>query len=470
LLIFSDVQVVSLKDGDALARRYDVRGCDTVDPAITWRKCGKGFAAWFAFDVPKTIWILHQGRPIQDYHEGQGYSKNTKLQVIGDHSRRVLYSDEIVFLLQNMLARRGQPFIYQIPPDAHGRSPDALFFWSGDEYFGPTELSIKSSDWMRGKGLPYHVNIGIERTPGKGDGHPMTREELKHIQDNGHEVSLYYMLYDDDNYDITPERIKKQSDMFVERFGFRPVCTLPYNCCWKGWAEPARWMAAAGGKADNSFFSFPYRPYDHPSRNSPYFGFAQGTGYPFFFWDDAEHNNERIPFIEEPVVCYELGHRALGTTNRPHDTKTSYSHEVHAPIDVAAEYHLALNFFYHQQSITNNQVVREAIEEILRYVEYRGINVLHLGANAAAEWWFARSAAQVENVVCQDDTVNFSIACDYTGGIVVKALLKDDHPPEVTCDDQPAKWEIKKDFCGNWVYVTVPAGRHQIGIRGVLNQ
>ena len=464
LLILSEFESVSLRDGVELARLYDRDGRDRKEPAISWRSHGKGFAAYFAFDVPKTVWLLHQGRPIQGVSEGQGYSKTSALQVIGENSRKILYADEIAFVLQNMLARVRQPFIYQIPPDGE-KVPDALICWGGDEYFGPTELSLKSSDWMKSKGLPYHVNIGVEKTPGKGDGHPMTGAELKHILDNGHEVSLYYMLYDDNNFDITEERIKCQSDLFHRRFGFRPVCTLHYNCSWKGWAEPARWMANAGGKGDNSFGCFPPQPYDHPMRNSPGFGFGQGTGYPFYFWEAYDRGNERIPFIEEPIACYEIGHRGLGTKGRRPDRDARMPQEVHAPIDMAAEYHLLINMFYHQGSVAGFEGAREAIEEALRYIRYRNLSILHMANNQVCEWWFARSQATVNHVAGSDNGISFSCGCGYGAGMIIKLILPDGAAATVLSDGTAVPHLIRREMGASWVYFIVREGEHQVSVR-----
>jgi len=462
LIILSDFLSVSLNDGIELGRLYDPDGAPRMEPAITWRRIGNGYAGYFAFDAAKTVWLLHQGRPITSVN-GEGYEKATSLQVIGERTRKICYADEIVYVLQNLIAQAGHPFIYQIPPDGD-KIPDALLYWGGDEYFGPVENSLVSSDWMRSKGLPYHVNIGIERTPGKNDGHPITKEQMRHImEDNGHEVSLYYMLYEDNNYDITPERIKHQSDLFYKRFGFRPLCTLHYNTSWKGWADPARWMAEAGGKADNSFSSQPCRPYDHPIRNSASYGFGQGTAYPFFFWDDYRHGNERIEFIEEPIACYEIGHRTLGRAVK--DPLALMPQDVHLPLDRAIEYHQVINMFYHQVSVATRAPVRAAIEEILRYIEYREADVLHMANNQVAEWWFARSSSEIRDIIADPGGATFTVSSGYPAGLIVKLLI----PQGKVCDSvtsgkkNPVQ-KIRHEFGSDWIYLMVPSGKHRVSI------
>ena len=91
-------------------------------------------------------------------------------------------------------------------------------------------------------------------------------------------------------------------------------------------------MLKAGGQADNSFGG-PPRPLGHPMANGPWFGFGFGTAYPFFFRDDHEHQNQRIDFLEEPILCYEVGHRGSITGK---DKETRAEEEVHAPMDMAA--------------------------------------------------------------------------------------------------------------------------------------
>jgi len=464
LVIFSDIEVVNLREGTELARLYDTAGFDMKAAAVSHHTYGKGSAVYFAFDVAKTVWLLHQGRPLTGKDpDGEGYSKTGAMQLIGENSRKICYADELVLLLQSMLARTRQPFIYQIPPDG-GKIPDALFYWSGDEYFGPAELSTESSNWMKSKGLPYHINIGMEKTPGKEDGHPLTLEEYKHILDNGHEVSLYYMLYDDNDFDITQERIERQSNLFHQRFGCRPGCTLHHNCSWTGWTEPARWMAAAGGKADNSFLAFPPKPHDHPTRNVPFYGFGQGTGYPFFFWEDWTQGNRRLEFIEEPIACYELGHRHLGRGHIDPDADRAY--EVHGPVDTALKYHQVINVFYHPCSIVQHEKTRNAIEEILRYIEYRNKPVLHLANNQVADWWFARSKSGINSVRAGDNGVSFESICDYRPGIIVKLLLPPESEPRVLCDGkESADITIKKEFGGHWLYFIVPSGSHKLQVQ-----
>ena len=123
---------VELAGAIALAGLYDSSGRDLKSSAIHWNGYGRGAAAYFAFDPAKTIWILHEGRPLDPPDKEIPYPRAADKCVIGNNSRKVPYADELCFLLQNMMARSSQPFIHQVPPEGD-TIPDALFYWGGDE-------------------------------------------------------------------------------------------------------------------------------------------------------------------------------------------------------------------------------------------------------------------------------------------------------------------------------------------------
>ncbi len=454
LLIFSDIQCVQADDtAIELGRLFDPSDRDLECPAILWRPYGKGYAGFFAFDVAKTVWLLHQGRPLDPPAEGSAHQGSKDMQIMGANSRKIPYADEICFVLQNMLAQNPQPFIHQIPPE-NGRVPDALLYYGGDEYQGPTELSLKASDWMKDKGLGYHINME-ER-------HPATAQEVKHILDNDHEVSMYYDLLRDGKVLPMEENIYLDlAEQFFKKFGFRPCVTVNHWLRWRGWAQPAKWMLKAGGKADNSFTATPI-PSDHPLMNGPVYGFGQGTGFPFFFYDDATGQNQRIPFMEQPIICYETGHR--GSVQ---DYRTDASEEVHLPVDMALKYHMVMNFFYHPNCVANFPLCQKAIEEILRYIDYRGAFVLHWGNDRVAKWWESRQRANVQATAQDDHKISIACECDWPSGMVIKMLLK--RPIDRVTLEGPAGWrpatfEIKNEFAGNWLYVIVPPGKYTVSV------
>lgn len=456
LPVFSDIRRVAARQCVELARLYDHDDNDARHPAITVHEYGAGKAAYFAFDAAKTVWILHQGRPLPLGPASEHLSKTSQLQVIGRHSRKVPYADEVVFLLQNMIALGRLPFIHPVPPDGE-QVTDALLCWSGDEYFGPADISLAASDWFRDQGLPYHINIGVEQTQGEQDGHPMTPEQFRRIADNGHEISLYYCFpcENKDAYAITADSIRYQTDLFAERYGYRPGSTLLNSCNWQGWAEPAKWLAAAGSKADNTFFVHGVAG-DHPNYNCPGYGFGSGTGFPFHFYDDWSGGNERIPLLEQPIVCYEIGHRGLSGGQDPN---IFVPEEIHLAVDVALRYHMVMNVFYHPVSIVKWPRSKEAIAEMLRYIRYRGARVVHMGNDRAHAWWTARTETDAAETAITGNRFSCTVRTGYEAGVIVKWRLREGDAVEtVAAGGRPAPFQIRRAAGGLWLYAIVPPG------------
>lgn len=447
LFALSPVRLVKPAGAVPLARLYDTNKNYLGFPAVTWNRFGSGWAGYFAFDLVKTVWLLHQGRPLPDF------DKQGKMSLVGDNLCTVPYADELVHLLENMIAQTGQPLVYAIPP-LDGQVPDALFYWGGDEYRGPSEMSLKASDWMKAQGLPYHINIEI-------DNHPLTVDELRHIQANGHEVSLYYHPLPDRA--VSRELIREQSDLLFKKFGYRPGSTLLYNTHWQGWVELARWMQEAGGTADNSRGCVNKFLAPHPYANGPVFSFAFGTSYPFHFYDDYRRDNERIDFLEQPIVWYEMGHR--GSVPPYDDRITRALDEVHYPIDFAVKYHLVLNVFYHPIYIVNHAPCREAIQETLRYIRECGYCVRHMTNNQAADWWHARERCGVDQLETAPDIVRFRAVCAYPGGMIIKVPIQDREVVQVPGGAGKPAYTVKPEFGDMWVYVIVPAGEHAVELR-----
>lgn len=447
-IILSDIDTVYPQTCEEVARLHGTNGEDWNLPAITWRAHGRGFAGYFTFDVAKTVWLLHQGRPLSV--EPVCAAKSNTQSLIGQNSAKVPYADELALVIQNMIARRPQPFIHTVPPDG-ATIPDALFFWSGDEYRGPVEHSLRASDFMRGLGLPYHINIESEA-------HPMTADQFRHItEDNGHEISVYWKIHRSENADMTEALYRQQSDVFMNRFGVRPGSTLNGQCYWMGWSELPRWMAKAGASADNTFIGI-----NHSIHNQPFFGVGCGTGFPFFFYEDAAHDNRRVPLIEQALTCYELGHR--GPVLPYDDKETSTPEEVRLPIDMAVKYHWVINWFYHPVYIVDYPLCRKAIEEITRYIRDSGYRVLHMGANRASDWWHARARSEINGVAMTESGVAFRCDCAWPEGMIVKVPVSNPSTARVICDGQTLPFEARREFGVSWIYLVVPNGGHEVSV------
>jgi len=444
LIIFSDIRCIAPERSSEIGHLYGADEKDTGYAAITKRDYGRGHAYYFAFNVPQTIWVLHQGIPITYDRDGDGYYRTGDLIAIGDNEREVLYADEILFLIQNMIAQKPQPLIHAIPP-VEGQIPDALFYWGGDDE-AAKGTQVWASNWMKEKGLPYHINI-MRNKEGE---FTLTKEEVETIIANGHEPSLHYNFID--NFDplaFTEADVKEQSEAFFEAYGFRAVCTVNHWCRWTGWAETAKWMQAAGGKADNSFIHHRLPPMNPANR----LGFVFGTCYPFYFYDDYRAGNRRLDFLEEPITAYEVGYSGSGVPDFD---------IVHKVIDMAAKYHMAMDMFYHPVNVYNHPACRAAIEEVLRYIKKKGIIAVHKGNDGLWEWWDKRSCSQISDVMVDEDAVSFKAHCEYEDGMIVKVPVES--PVSATCDRKRVEYEVRQDFGRNWVYVIVPEGIHVLNI------
>jgi hypothetical protein len=455
LLAISPLRPVRPKESVAIARycaagkRAPLNGAaaTATDRAlITARRLGRGWAFYFGFDFAQTMWCLHQGRPVEADHDGDGYLRCGDAIVIGDNDTEVAYSDELLFLLQSMIGRLPVPMVHRIPPQ-EGQVADLLLYFGGDDECMP-EVQLPASEFMKSRGLPYHINI----MPLKGR-FAVSPAEFRALEANGHEPSLHYNFMDGFNHPtgFTQRQVLAQAALFRRHFGRAPVCTVNHWCRWTGWAEPARWMLAAGGQADNSHIHHGSPPLNPVNL----IGFAFGTAFPYHFWDDWRAGNRRLPFLEEPIVAYEVGYGTDGT-DLP---------SLRRALRLAAHYHLTMDFFYHPVYIARVEPCRRAIDEMLRYLEEQGLIAAFMGNDELARWWSARSQARIEAAGFEGDALRFEAECDYRGGFVVKAPIGSATVAECRCGRRLAQCRLVSEFGQNWALIPLDPGRHHLSLR-----
>lgn len=458
LLIFSDARQVRPERSSELARLYDDRGQDTGCAAITGRELGKGHAFYFAFSVPQTMWVLHQGRPVDRDYDGDNRLRRSDAVVIRPHSIEVAYADELLFLLENMIAVEPHPFIHQLPPvpptpsnDAKagkGPIPDAVFFWGGDDEGSKEGIQLAASNWMKQHGLPYHINAMMRKDGTFG----LSVEDARRIEANGHEIALHFNFVDgfSRGAGFTREDVMAQAAAFRRHFGSGWTCSVNHQTRWTGWAEPAKWMQEAGGKADNTFVHAPSPPSNPVNR----LGLACGTAFPFWFYDDWRGGNRKIELLEEPITAFECGYLKEET-----DFPT-----VRKAIDFAARYHLTMNMFYHPIYIARYPACRAAIEEALRYLTARKIHALHMGHDQLYRWWKARSDTRLSAVTAEGNTLGFEVESDYAPGVVVKIPLGQRAAKSVTIGGaaKPLDSTCQRHFGQNWALVVAPRGKTRV--------
>ena len=452
LVILSDIQVLETQGATAIAYLQDSPTGDGTGPgsrpAVTERLLGAGAAYYFAFDVPKTIWVLHQGHPMWEDLDGDGWLRVQDMTVINEQSCEVMYADEIKFLIQKMMARHPVPFVHQIPPMG-GAVADTFFHYGGDDEADSSGVQVTASDFMRSLGLPYQINA----MPLNGKFH-ISDEHIARIKANGHVISLHYNFIDGyaQGDGVPEEDLRAQYELFVKTFGHGPVSTVNHWCRWYGWTEPARVMAELGqlGSHDWIHKGFP------PANPKNVFSFAFGTALPFRFYEDYTRENRRIDFIELPHNAYEIGRTADESAVDWSTTK--------AAIDTAARYHVPLSMFFHPVYPARFENARQAMRNAVAYVAERKLRVKHMTSDDAVIWWKERGESRIEDARCEAGTLEFQVRAAHSDGIVVKIPARGRTPRSLAVDGRVSEWEGHTVVGLDWIYVVVPAGDHRVRV------
>ncbi len=455
LIVISPVREVRLAGAEEAARLWRCgpgcpgdgrRATDSGLSAITCRRLGRGHAFYFAFDLCQTMWALQQGRPIDRDYDGDGYLRVSDACVIGDNSRAVPYADAFHFLLAGMIGRRPVPALYPAPA-LGGRVPPGLLFFGGDDEGDPGN-QVAASDFMASRGLPYHVNL----MPREGR-FAIDRAEQSRIEANGHEIALHYNFMDGFRHPggFTREDVLAQARLFRDAFGKDSLCSVAHWCRWVGWAEPARWMAEAGGIAENHRIHWTSPPLNPVNC----VGFAFGSAFPRRYWDDAAHGNERLPFLSLPIVAYEVGYE--GDKVCPETMRAAF--------DLAMRYHLTLNYFYHPVYIARYPACREAIDLLCGLAKALPVPPALMGPDRLARWWFARSAGALTGAALEGDTVTFAAECAWEDGFVVRVPTGGAPARWCRVDGVSAEFLDCFEFGQHWAHVALPPGRHDVTLR-----
>ncbi len=446
MLAVSDVRLVQLAGACELAALGDTEGEPLDRPAITLHSVGEGHACLFAFDLAQTVWAIQQGRPIDRDWVPDGYLRSSDAMIIGDRDPSVPFTDLLVFLLRNVVALTGQPMVHQLPALDGGVS-DALFFWGGDDE-AAEGTQVPASDFMAERDLPYHINI----MPRDGQ-FTVSPEEFAHLRANRTEPALHVNFIDGYEHPLafTREDIQKQTRLYREVYGETPVCTVFHWTLWCGWTEPAEWLREEGVLADNSRFGS-NSPVLNPTNTC---GYAFGTSFPFYFRLGADQANARLGFISEPITAYECGY--------DRDADVLALEPLHRALDNAAFWHMTCNLFYHPVNIHRFSSCRDAIDEVLRYIDQRGMRAVHMGNDEVNFWWRARTAATIEDARADGDALAFTASCDWDEGYIVTVPV-DAEAVEVTVDGEPAEVEVRSEYGRPWACVPLTTGRHEVTV------
>jgi hypothetical protein len=446
LPLFGPVRKAVPRGSEVRAWLHSLQDRQSDFPALTYRRVGCGHAYYFAFDLAQTMWVIHKGRPIDGDHDLDGYLRLSDAIATGSLAQDVPFADELLFLLQNMLHQAGLPLMHQLPP-VDGEVADLLLYFGGDDEGLADGSQLAASEFMKSRGLPYHVNI-MPNVEGK---FALTVEEHDQLVANGHETSLHYNFIDGFQHPggFRKKDVKRQWDLFVQTFHRKPVATVNHCCRWTGWAEPARWMRAVGGRADNSRLGMSSPPVN-PTNN---LGFAFGTAFPHYYYEDWRAGNRKIDFLCEPITAYEVGYQ---------DDATDFD-KLHRALDLVAHYHLTANFFYHPYYVAHFETCRKAIDELVRYLDERSVRTAFFGCDALWEWWDARARSGVEVQTLADGETRFRARCAYPQGMVVKVPVAGS-AAEVTLGGRAVP-AVLRTHCGlPYAMVVCPAGESEVSV------
>lgn len=431
-----------------LARLVSLTGEDLRRPAVVLRQVGDGQALYCAWDVAQSVWAMHHGRPITGDRDGDGKLRVADAMILQPFPTALPYADLVVMLLRSVIARRGVPLVYALPPlPESGEIPDALFHWGGDDE-GAAGQQVPASDFMREQGLPYHLNL----MPTPAGAFALSREEFAHLKANGHEPSLHFNFIDgcEHPYAFTREDIQRQVGWYRQAFGETPVCSVFHWVTWTGWSEPAAWMAECGLLGDNSRFHQPSPPVNPIN----VVGFGFGTSYPFHFHHDWRGGNEQMRFLGLPITAYEPGYWR--------DTEVLDTRPFQRAIDLACRWHLTMDLFFHPVCIYGFPQCRAAIRWGVSALAEGGVTALHMGNDELTRWWLARSEAQVAASE-EGGRLNCRVSCDWESGSVLQVFWP--HPgATATVDGEARPTLLRDEWGGRWLYVSVPPGSHEVAL------
>lgn len=408
------------------------------DAMITARRYGSGWAFYFGFDLAHTFWAIQQGRPVDADYDGDGYWRSGDAQILRNYEPEVPYTDELLFLLRNMVAVRPIPLIDQLPP-SNGDVTDALFFYGGDDECG-SGVQVSASSFMHSRSLPYHINC----MPLNG-AFGLSLSEAETCYANGTELSIHYDFVNGFMHPggFSFQDVAYQTSLFSNYFGYTPISSVNHWVRWVGWSEPAEWMMQLGLKGDNGRFPVPLVS----SNPTNCFGFGFGTAFPYFFYTDHRQGNSRLDFVELPISGYELGY--IGGTLTPYQMERA--------VYTARYYGLTFNLFYHPVYIAAYQSCRDAIDTMLGIVQQHGMNVLHTTPDALTLWWMDRSKISISNVNWSTTQLSFDVANPTMQSCIVRIPLG-----SYEAVDLGYPHSESDEFGVRWLRMVLPSGSQHV--------
>jgi len=408
LPVISPVLKIMAEDAEVIASMHEpvLYVCEPICPAIIRREIGNGQVFFYNFSLSQTQYVLHQGRPVDRDWDGDGYYRTADGIVMTiAHDLSIPYADYHNLILQHIIDKKFVPSIYPLPPK-EGQVTDLLLQYGGDDEGDTSGVQETASDWMKSRGLPYHINI-MERENGK-EGFAVSPEQYKKIKANGHECSIHFNFVKVRTH-YTRKEFDRQLDLYEKWYGETPLATVNHYMMTTGWVDQPRWSCQRGIKGDNNRSNGRFVPVSNPINT---FSMGFGTMYPHFVYEDYAHNNRKLPYVYIPGSYYE-----------PRIRRECHEHDVnllHSIMDKAAENAWTISCFYHPTYVVNDPECRAAIEEVLRYLDEKKHLAVHMGTDAICLWWNERSESAIFNFLASENKTSMIVKAVGKAGIILR--------------------------------------------------
>jgi hypothetical protein len=415
---------------------------ESGNPAIWERKAGKGQVFYFAFSIPQTLCILHQGRPVdRDWDRDGFYRSGDGIVLTQCHDLENPYADYYLYILQAILDQINMPSIYPLPPK-DGKPADLAIHFLGGDACDTMKVQVAAASKMHELDLPYHVNIMPDS---RITGFAVSKEAYGTLRGLDCERSIQFNFFRARQF-FTEDEVNAQLSLFKKTFGETPICSANHAWMWSGWADFPRWCWNRGMKGDASRAHHFLIPDANPVNT---FGFGFGTAFPHFVMDDWIYQNRLMDYVYMPMMFYEP--RISQSTERKDKS------QIKRIIDKAKASAWLMSCFFHPMSLVRDPDCQKALTYLLNYIVTKKYRVLYIGTDSACLWWHSRNKS---SVLERDGT--YLVHASYKDGIVVRFPDR----PDATCllDGKPVKMEHHQMAGRDCRLVVVPSGDHCISL------
>ena len=374
-------------------------------------------AFYFAFDLPQTLLISAQGKPVTEPADGWSVGRLPMARVTPlDYNTEIAYGDYYLYILQNIFADLGYAMLHRLPLSENGKVPDFALYYAGDEDACDPAISTDAAAFMAGRGLPYHINL---MPFGENMEFRLSPAQFDELRKNGCELALHYDMTGNSGkyYIFSEENFRRQYRAYLQHFGVPSISTVGHCLTHNGWAERMRFLEKIGVRGDFERCG-EYDPVDINAFDK--YGFAFGTAFPSFPYDDAEHNNRKIDLAEAPIAYYEprIGEKYPDGADR-----------IARCLEYASYFGRMINLFTHPHYLTdlsgyNSAMTKAALDRTLAYIKEKGKDVIHSAPDRICEFWRGRSRSSVLSVLSViSETSGFENTQNYYVASECEALI-----------------------------------------------